>query len=86
MMGGALGLAVLASLADSRTDTLLASGDGALSALTGGYHVAFLVGAVFAFVAAGLGALLLRPGHAPAEHEVEGQHEHRIGAPAAEAC
>ena len=48
MMGGALGLAVLASLAASRTDTLLAAGDSSLVALTGGYHLAFLVGAVFA--------------------------------------
>src|SRR5213083_2869734 len=47
MMGGALGLAVLASLAASRTDTLLASGDGPLAALSGGYHVAFVVGALF---------------------------------------
>ena len=38
MMGGALGLAVLASLAASRTDSLLASGDSALAALNGGYH------------------------------------------------
>src|ERR671937_486365 len=45
MMGGALGLAVLASLADSRTDTLLAGGDGRLAALTGGYHLAFVFGA-----------------------------------------
>ena len=48
MMGGALGLAVLASLAASRTDTLLASGENQVAALTGGYHVAFFVGAVFA--------------------------------------
>ena len=48
MMGGALGLAVLASLAASRTDTLLATGESELSALTGGYHLAFLVGAIFA--------------------------------------
>ena len=48
MMGGALGLAVLASLAASRNDSLLASGDERLTALTGGYHAAFLVGAVFA--------------------------------------
>jgi EmrB/QacA subfamily drug resistance transporter len=66
MMGGALGLAVLASLAASRTDTLLASGDGELSALAGGYHLAFLVGAIFAALAAGLGAALLRPSAAPA--------------------
>jgi MFS family permease len=70
MMGGALGLAILASLAASRTETLAAGGDGALVALTGGYHLAFLVGALFAFVAAALGAALLRPG-AATEH-VEG--------------
>ena len=44
MMGGALGLAVLASLAASRTDSLRASGTSELAALTGGYHAAFLVG------------------------------------------
>jgi EmrB/QacA subfamily drug resistance transporter len=60
MMGGALGLAVLASLAASRTDALLADGESTSVALTGGYHVAFLVGAIFAAVAASLGALLLR--------------------------
>ena len=52
MMGGALGLAVLASLAASRTDTLTADGDGHLAALTGGYHAAFVVGAIFAVSAA----------------------------------
>jgi EmrB/QacA subfamily drug resistance transporter len=61
MMGGALGLAILASLAASRTDSLEAGGDGPLVALTGGYHAAFLVGALFAFAAAALGAGLLRP-------------------------
>jgi MFS family permease len=68
MMGGALGLAVLASLAASRTDTLLAGGDGQLVALTGGYHAAFLVGAAFAGAAAVLGALLLREGSLAAAH------------------
>jgi len=62
MMGGALGLAVLASLAASRTDTLQAAGDSSLVALTGGYHLAFLVGAVFAATGAALGAVLLRSG------------------------
>jgi EmrB/QacA subfamily drug resistance transporter len=60
MMGGALGLAVLASLAASRSASLSASGDGPLVALNGGYHVAFLVGAVFAVAAAVTGAVLLR--------------------------
>ena len=69
MMGGALGLAVLASLAASRTDALLASGDGAVEALNGGYRVAFLVGALFAALAATLGGLLLRTRTAAAHQE-----------------
>ena len=60
MMGGALGLAVLASLAASRTDSLTAAGEDAVAALTGGYHAAFLVGAIFAAAAAGIAASLLR--------------------------
>jgi hypothetical protein len=71
MMGGALGLAALASIAASRTSSLRASGDGALEALVGGYHAAFLVGALFAVAAAGLGAVLLRTRHqAPAAAHV----------------
>jgi EmrB/QacA subfamily drug resistance transporter len=62
MMGGALGLAILASLAASRTSSLVATGNGPVAALNSGYHVAFVVGAAFAAVAAGLGAVLLRPG------------------------
>lgn len=60
MMGGALGLAVLASVADRRTSALRASGETAVAALNGGYHLAFVVGAIFAVLAAGLGAALLR--------------------------
>jgi EmrB/QacA subfamily drug resistance transporter len=72
MMGGALGLAILASLAASRTDTLLAAGESQAAALTGGYHVAFLVGALFAAAAAALGGLLLRQGAYVAAHaEIE---------------
>jgi EmrB/QacA subfamily drug resistance transporter len=69
MMGGALGLAVLASIADSRTSNLLDAGHDLSAALTGGYHLAFLVGALFALAAAVIGGLLLRnqemPAHAP---------------------
>ncbi|HET9102652.1 MAG TPA: DHA2 family efflux MFS transporter permease subunit [Solirubrobacteraceae bacterium] len=70
MMGGALGLAVLASLAASRTSSLVSSGHGQLSALAGGYHVSFLAGAAFAVAAALLGVLLLRiaPGPPGAAH------------------
>jgi EmrB/QacA subfamily drug resistance transporter len=67
MMGGALGLAVLASVASSRAHDFAASGHGPLAALTGGYHVAFLVGAIFAVAAAVVGAALLRTRSAGAE-------------------
>jgi hypothetical protein len=60
MMGGSLGLAVLASLAAGRTHSLIASGVPSLEALNGGYHAAFLVGAIFAAVAAILGGALIR--------------------------
>jgi EmrB/QacA subfamily drug resistance transporter len=62
MMGGALGLAVLASLAAARTDRLLALGADSLGALNGGYHIAFAIGAAFAAAAALLSAVLLRSG------------------------
>jgi hypothetical protein len=70
MMGGAVGLAVLASLAAARTDDLVASGDGGLASLNSGYHVAFLVGAMF-LVASAVGAALLRPAAAPSHEELE---------------
>ena len=59
MMGGALGLAVLASLAALYTGTASASGAGEIAALNDGYRLAFGVGAACALVAAGLGALFL---------------------------
>jgi sugar phosphate permease len=79
MFGGALGLAVLVSLAASRTDTLVESGDSRLVALTGGYHAAFLAAAAFAVAAAVVGAALLRAGHPAAAHG----GEEAMGAPAA---
>jgi EmrB/QacA subfamily drug resistance transporter len=73
MMGGALGLAVLASLADWRTKHLGGAKD--LGALTSGYHLAFVVGAVFTIGAAVVGAVLLRgPAHAP-EHAALDEYE-----------
>ena len=71
MMGGALGLAVLASLAASRTDSLRASGHGPLDALNGGYHAALVVGALFALAAAAIGAAVLRTNAAAARAEGE---------------
>ncbi|WP_233841198.1 DHA2 family efflux MFS transporter permease subunit [Dyella sp. 2HG41-7] len=66
MMGGSLGLAVLASLASWRTQVLTVAGAGQSVALTGGYQWAFLVGACFAALGALLGALFLRTARAPA--------------------
>ena len=71
MMGGALGLAVLAAIATSRTENLLASGDSQVEALTGGYHAAFVVGALFAAAAGVLAATLLRAAPAPAHAVAE---------------
>ena len=71
MMGGALGLAILASLAASRTDTLASNGDDQLTALVGGYHLAFLVGALFAAGGAVIAGVFLRAGVPAAAHGAE---------------
>jgi EmrB/QacA subfamily drug resistance transporter len=71
MMGGALGLAALASIAASRTDALTSDGVAALGALNGGYHLAFLVGAIFIAAAVAVAVGLLRAQQAPA-HQAEG--------------
>lgn len=55
MMGGALGLAIMASAAVVRTDYLIAQGTTALVALNGGYQAAFALGALAAGIAALLG-------------------------------
>ena len=73
MMGGALGLAVLASVAAARTQHLVASGHGQLAALTGGYHAAFAIGAIFALAAAAVGATFLRTRTAAAGAEQVGR-------------
>jgi EmrB/QacA subfamily drug resistance transporter len=81
MMGGALGLAILASLAASRTDTLAASGDDPLAALNGGYHAAFLAGALFVVASAIVAGALLRSDVSAGAHE----GEEAAGVPATEA-
>jgi hypothetical protein len=65
-VGGALGLAVLATLAATRTDSLRASGHTAAEALNGGYHVAYLVGAGLVLGAIGIALTVLRPERSPA--------------------
>ena len=61
MLGGALGLAILASFAAARTGGALARGIGEAAALNAGYHVAFAIGAAFAVIAALVAAVWLRP-------------------------
>jgi len=60
-VGGALGLAVLATLSTTRTDHLLSSGTSSHSALTSGYHLAFLIGAGLVIVAISLAVSMLQP-------------------------
>jgi MFS family permease len=73
-VGGAIGLAVLATLATERTDGLLADGEPAASALNSGYHLAYLVGASLVAVAIVVALLVLRP-EAAAQHEDEGERQ-----------
>jgi EmrB/QacA subfamily drug resistance transporter len=60
-VGGALGLAVLATVSATRTDHLKAAGQATDSALTGGYHLAFLIGAACLATGIVIAAVLLRP-------------------------
>jgi EmrB/QacA subfamily drug resistance transporter len=69
MMGGALGLAVLASLAQYRTDSLLDSGTDFIAATNAGYHAAFVLGIGFLAAAALVSGLVLRATTAPAHAE-----------------
>ena len=60
-VGGAVGLSVLATLATSRTDTLLADGESSAAALTGGYHLAFGVAAGILVAAIVVAIAVLQP-------------------------
>ncbi|MDE2289526.1 MAG: DHA2 family efflux MFS transporter permease subunit [Burkholderiales bacterium] len=60
MMGGALGLAILASLAAAISSGTQAAGASSLAVLNAGYQTAFMSGAICAVAAALIGALLLR--------------------------
>jgi EmrB/QacA subfamily drug resistance transporter len=60
-VGGALGLAVLATLSTTRTDALLDRGESASSALTSGYQLAFIIATGLVVAAIGLALAVLRP-------------------------
>jgi EmrB/QacA subfamily drug resistance transporter len=63
-VGGAVGLAILATLATSRTDALVAAGEPTAAALTGGYHLAFIIGGGLVSAALLVAATVLRPASA----------------------
>jgi len=64
-VGGAIGLAVLATLSGERTQSLLDAGHSQASALTSGYHAAYLAGACFAAIAVAIAVFVLRPPATP---------------------
>jgi EmrB/QacA subfamily drug resistance transporter len=73
-VGGAIGLAVLATLSTERTETLVDDGTSHLQALASGYHLAYFVGAALAAIAAAIAIFVLRapgPAVAPARREEE---------------
>jgi MFS family permease len=77
-VGGAIGLAVLATLAAERTSTLLDSGTAHAAALNSGFHLAYLVGAGLVAAALAIAIFVLRSEPAPAHGEqpvAEGAHE-----------
>jgi EmrB/QacA subfamily drug resistance transporter len=87
-VGGAIGLAVLATLASERTDTLRAGGDSVNAALNGGFHLAYLIGAALVGVAIVAALTVLRSGSpAAAAHQAEPHGDRRRAEPAySEAC
>jgi len=85
-VGGAFGLAVLATLASDRTESLRAQGDSVASALTGGYQLAFLVAAGLVGAAILLATVVLRSEPPVAVRERERAHGSREGQPYPEAA
>lgn len=66
-VGGAIGLAVLATVATERTEGLAGAGETAASALNSGYHLAYLIGAGLVAVAIAVAITLLEPVRQPSE-------------------
>ena len=60
-VGGAVGLAVLATLATERTEGLVAGGEAQMAALNAGFHLAYVVGAALLAAALVIAATVLRP-------------------------
>jgi EmrB/QacA subfamily drug resistance transporter len=79
-VGGALGLAVLATLSATRTEALLAAGQSAAVALTEGYQLAFWIGGGLVLVAIAIAVTVLRArGDSDEEPVVERELIHACG-------
>ena len=75
-VGGALGLAVLATLSASRSDHLIEQGKSTAVALTSGYHLAFWIAAALVVAAIAVALLVVQPEAKAAERlEAEGEAE-----------
>jgi MFS family permease len=74
-VGGAIGLAVLATLAANHSDGLIAAGESAAEALNSGYHLAFVVGAVLTALAVLVAAFVITPDSERVEEQAEAPHE-----------
>jgi EmrB/QacA subfamily drug resistance transporter len=75
-VGGAIGLAVLATLSTERTQSLIDSGTSRAAALTSGYHLAYLIGAGLAAIAVAIAIFVLRspePMQAPGGEEKQAE-------------
>jgi MFS family permease len=70
-VGGALGLAVLATLSTSRTNALEDAGHSTASALTSGFHLAFWIAAGLVLAAIAVAAVVIEPEHKAAEQFAE---------------
>ena len=77
-VGGALGLAILATVSTSRTDKLAAAGESAASALVGGYRVAYLIGAGLLLVAAIAAATVVQAEKKAEAQVAEAPHAHGV--------
>jgi MFS family permease len=67
-VGGALGLAILATVSASHSEHLVRGGESAAAALTSGYHLAFLIAAGLVVAAIAVALLVLEPEQQPAAH------------------
>jgi EmrB/QacA subfamily drug resistance transporter len=80
-VGAAVGLAVLATISATRTEHLAENGDSTAAALTGGYRLAFLIGAALVVAAIAVAVTVLQP-ERRAKEEIEEREGRRRREPA----